>query len=85
VIVAKQFISSNDRLLVIDDFLARGEAFSALTSIVSQAAAVLVGMGIVIEKAFQRGGEKVCAAGHEVYPLARIKRLSPPNRIEFVE
>lgn len=85
VIVAKQFISSNDRLLVIDDFLARGEAFSALTSIVSQAAAVLVGMGIVIEKAFQRGGEKVCAAGHEVYSLARIKRLSPPNRIEFVE
>jgi xanthine phosphoribosyltransferase len=46
---------------------------------------VLVGIGIVIEKAFQRGGEKVRAAGHEVYPLARIKRLSPPNRIEFVE
>jgi xanthine phosphoribosyltransferase len=85
VIVAKQFISSNDRLLVIDDFLAPGEALSALTSIVSQAAAVLVGIGIVIEKAFQRGGEKVCAAGHEVYSLARIKRLSPPNRIEFVE
>jgi xanthine phosphoribosyltransferase len=85
VIVAKQFISSNDRLLIIDDFLARGEALSALTSIISQAAAVFVGTGIVIEKEFQGGGEKVRAAGHEVFSLARIKSLSPPNRIEFVE
>ena len=85
VIVAKRFISSNDRLLVIDDFLARGEALSALTSIVNQAAALLVGIGIVIEKAFQGGGEKVRAAGHEVFSLARIKSLSPPNRIEFFE
>jgi xanthine phosphoribosyltransferase len=85
VIVARQFIGSNDRLLVIDDFLARGEALSALTSIISQASAVLIGVGIVIEKAFQGGGEKVRAAGHEVFSLARIKSLSPPNRIEFVE
>ena len=85
VIVAKQFIGSSDRLLIIDDFLARGEALSALTSIISQAAAVFVGIGIVIEKAFQGGGEKARAAGHEVFSLARIKSLSPPNRIEFVE
>ena len=84
-IVAKQFIGSSDRLLIIDDFLARGEALSALTSIISQAAAVFVGIGIVIEKAFQGGGEKARAAGHEVFSLARIKSLSPPNRIEFVE
>jgi xanthine phosphoribosyltransferase len=71
--------------LVIDDFLAHREALSALTSIVNQAAALLVGIGIVIEKAFQGGGEKVRAAGHEVFSLARIKSLSPPNRIEFFE
>ena len=83
VIVARRFIGANDRLLVIDDFLARGEALSALTSIISQASASLTGIGIVIEKAFQSGGEKLRAAGHEVFALARIKRLSPPNLIEF--
>jgi xanthine phosphoribosyltransferase len=71
--------------LVIDDFLARGEALSAVTSIIKQASATLAGIGIVIEKAFQGGGERVRAAGYEVFALARIKRLSPPNGIEFMD
>ena len=85
VIVAREFIHPEDRMLIVDDFLARGEAVSALTSIISQASVVLVGIGIVIEKAFQDGGEKVRAAGHEVFSLARIKSLSPPNMIEFAD
>ena len=85
VIVAREFIHREERMLIVDDFLARGEAVSALTSIISQASAVLVGIGIVIEKAFQDGGGKVRAAGHEVFSLARIKSLSPPNMIEFVD
>ena len=82
VIVARKFIQPQDRVLIVDDFLARGEAVAALTSIISQASAVLVGIGIIIEKAFQDGGEKIRAAGHEVFSLARIKSLSP---IEFVD
>ncbi|HEY5742093.1 MAG TPA: xanthine phosphoribosyltransferase [Terrimicrobiaceae bacterium] len=85
VIVDKQFLSSADRLLVIDDFLARGEALSALISIIEQASATLAGIGIVIEKAFQGGGEKIRAAGHEIFALAKIKSLSPPKHIEFLD
>lgn len=85
VIIARQFLGPKDRLLVVDDFLARGEALSALTSIINQASATLAGIGIVIEKTFQGGGEKIRAAGHEVFALARIKSLSPPNHIEFLD
>jgi xanthine phosphoribosyltransferase len=85
VIVARQFINPEDRLLVVDDFLARGEAVSALASIINQASATLAGIGIVIEKAFQDGRDKIRAAGHEVFALARIKSLSPPKHIEFLD
>ena len=85
VIVAREFIHTEDRTLIVDDFLARGEAVAALTSIVGQASATLVGIGIVIEKVFQDGGEKVRTGGHEVFSLARIKRLSAPKMIEFVD
>jgi xanthine phosphoribosyltransferase len=85
VVVSRLFIGSQDRLLVVDDFLARGEALSALTSIINQASATLTGIGIVIEKAFQGGGEKIRAAGHEIFALARIKSLCPPNQIEFLD
>ncbi len=85
VLVARPFISPEDRLLVIDDFLARGEAVSALISIAEQASATLVGIGIVIEKTFQDGGEKIRASGHDLFALARIKSLSPPNHIEFLD
>lgn len=70
---------------MIDDFLARGEAVSALISITEQASATLVGIGIVIEKTFQDGGEKIRARGHDLFALARIKSLSPPNHIEFLD
>ena len=85
VIVARQFIEAKDRLLVVDDFLARGEALCALISIIKQASATLMGIGIVIEKAFQGGGEKIRGAGHEIFALARIRSLSPPKEIQFLD
>lgn len=73
--VAKKFLSPKDRILIIDDFLAHGEAASGLAEIVNQAGATLVGVGVVIEKAFQGGREKLAAYGCPVAALARIGRI----------
>ena len=61
--VAKKFLSPKDRILIIDDFLAHGAAASGLAEIVNQAGATLVGVGVVIEKAFQGGREKLATYG----------------------
>lgn len=81
--VADKFLSSGDSVLIIDDFLANGEAAHALVDIVRQAGADTAGIGIVIEKSFQPGGEKLRSAGHRVESLARISSLSD-GRIEFL-
>lgn len=81
--IGKAFLSANDRVLIIDDFLAHGEAALGLASIVKQAGARVVGIGIVIEKSFQDGGKKLKDAGYDVYSLARIKNLSK-HQIEFI-
>lgn len=70
--VSKKFLSPGDRVLIVDDFLAHGEAAAALAEIVSQAGAVVAGFGIVIEKAFQGGGDRLRAEGHRVESLAVI-------------
>ncbi|MBP5231489.1 MAG: xanthine phosphoribosyltransferase, partial [Clostridia bacterium] len=59
VIVSKEFLGPADRVLIIDDFLAKGSALIALASIVKEAGATLVGAGIVIEKAYQEGGDRI--------------------------
>jgi xanthine phosphoribosyltransferase len=82
--VAKRFLSADDCVLIIDDFLAHGEAAFGLASIVQQAGASVAGIGIVIEKAFQEGGRKLREAGYRVHSLARVKTLGV-NEIEFVE
>jgi len=76
VIVAKQFLSPDDKVLIIDDFLANGEAALGLANIVRQAGASVVGIGIVIEKSFQPGAEKLKRAGYRVESLARIASFS---------
>lgn len=75
VTVSKKFLSSTDRILIVDDFLAHGEAALGLASIVQQAGATIVGIGIAIEKAFQDGGKRLRTAGYDVYSLARIEKL----------
>lgn len=82
IIVSKEFLSSDDRVLIIDDFLANGAALSGLCSIVRDAGAVVVGAGIAIEKAFQPGGEMLRNAGLRIEALARIKSMSEAG-IEF--
>jgi xanthine phosphoribosyltransferase len=76
IIVAKQFLNPEDRVLLIDDFLANGAALQGLIKLVREAGATLVGAGIAIEKAFQPGGELIRSMGVRVESLARIKSMS---------
>jgi xanthine phosphoribosyltransferase len=73
--VAKKFLAEGDRVLIVDDFLAHGEAASALADIVEQAGAAVAGFGIVIEKAFQGGGDILRQAGYRVESLAVIDKI----------
>jgi xanthine phosphoribosyltransferase len=73
--VAKKFLAEGDRVLIVDDFLAHGEAASALADIVEQAGAAVAGFGIVIEKAFQGGGNILRQAGYRVESLAVIDKI----------
>jgi xanthine phosphoribosyltransferase len=73
--ISRKLMSPSDRVLLIDDFLANGEAALAMTRIVKQAAAAVVGIGIVIEKAFQNGGDKLREQGYDVESLARVASL----------
>ena len=82
--VDKNFISENDRVLIIDDFLADGEALRGLIDIVNQAGATVVGAGICIEKAFQPGGDKIRSAGINLYSLAIVDTDANGNLI-FVD
>ncbi len=82
--VDKKFISKNDRVLIIDDFLADGEALRGLIDIVNQAGATVVGAGICVEKAFQPGGDKIRAAGINLHSLA-ILDLDKDGNLIFVE
>lgn len=82
--VDKRFIKSTDRVLIIDDFLADGEALRGLIDIVNQAGATVVGAGICIEKAFQPGGDRIRAAGINLHSLA-ILDLDADGNMVFVE
>ena len=70
IVVDKDFISKDDRVLIVDDFLARGAAIQGLRSIIEQAGATLVGCAIAIEKGFQGGGDALRAEGIKVESLA---------------
>ncbi len=82
--VDKKFITKDDRVLIIDDFLADGEALRGLIDIVNQAGATVVGAGICIEKAFQPGGDKIRAAGINLHSLA-IVDLDKDGDLIFVD
>lgn len=76
VTVSSELLTAGENIMIIDDFLANGEAALGLTQIVEQAGANVVGIGIVIEKAFQPGSEKLKKAGYRVESLVRIKSFS---------
>ena len=73
--VNRRFLAPEDRVLLVDDFLAQGQALLGLINIVHQSGAAVAGAGIAIEKAFQNGGRLVREVGIEVYSLARIASL----------
>ena len=82
--VESKYLNNQDVVLIIDDFLAHGEALNGLACIVEQAGAALAGAGIVIEKRFQGGGEKLRAKGVKIESLAAIEKMSPET-IKFAE
>ncbi|MBN3555485.1 xanthine phosphoribosyltransferase [Fictibacillus nanhaiensis] len=82
--VAKKFIQPGDKVLIIDDFLAHGEAALGLAELVDQAHATIAGFGIVIEKSFQVGRRKLEDKGYRVESIARIKEMNT-NGITFIQ
>lgn len=81
--VSKAFLEADDRLLLIDDFLANGQAIIGLLEIAEMSGAEVVSIGIVIEKSFQQGRTLLEKTGVPIYSLARIASLSDKG-IEFV-
>ncbi|HGK7332358.1 TPA: xanthine phosphoribosyltransferase [Streptococcus suis] len=73
--ITSKFLSPEDKVLIVDDFLANGQAAKGLIDIIQQAGATVVGVGIVIEKSFQDGRQLLIDAGVPVTSLARIDRF----------
>ena len=82
-IVSKDYLGRGDRVLIVDDFLANGEALEAMISICKSAGAEVVGCGVVIEKLYQGGGDKLRKSGVRVESLAKISSMSADGKIEF--
>ena len=82
--LSKKYITSDDHVLLVDDFLANGEAATAAIRLIRMSHATIAGLGVLIEKSFQPGREKIMAQGIEVYALARIAKMAE-NYIEFKE
>ena len=75
IMVAKEFLGAGDKVLLIDDFLANGKALEGLPAVVKDSGAELVGAGIVIEKGFQPGGDRLRADGIRVESLAIVESM----------
>lgn len=75
IMVAKEFLGAGDKVLLIDDFLANGKALEGLAAVVKDSGAELVGAGIVIEKGFQPGGDRLRAEGIRVESLAIVESM----------
>ncbi len=83
-IVSAEWLGAGDRVLVIDDFLANGEALRGVIDIAHQAEAEVVGVGVAVEKGFQPGGQKLRDAGYKLHSLAIIEKAAE-NGIVFRE
>jgi len=83
VLVSKKYISADDKILVIDDFLANGSALKALITLAEKAGATVVGAGVAVEKVFQNGGNDIRARGYRIESLARISSISIDDGIKF--
>ena len=84
VIVSKKFLSADDHVLLIDDFLANGCALNGLIDLVEDAGATVEGIGIAVEKGFQPGGDDLRRRGYHLESLAIVQSMNPETgEIEF--
>lgn len=83
IMVAKQFLTAEDRVLIIDDFLAKGSAANGLIALAEQAGAEVCGIGIVIEKGFQEGGRLLRERGYNLHSLAIVKSMDDEGNLTF--
>lgn len=81
-VVSKKYLNKGDKVLIIDDFMAGGNACNALIDIINQAGAEVVGIGIAIEKGFQPGGKNLREKGYNVRSLAIVDSMSD-GKISF--
>ncbi len=85
IIVSRKFLTADDNVLIIDDFLANGEALRGLIKLVQDAGARVAGCGIAIEKAFQPGGDQIRKTGVRVESLARVLSMDENEGIVFTD
>ena len=84
VVVSKEYLGKDDKVLIIDDFLANGNACLGLIDLVRKAGGEVVGVSCAVEKTYQGGYDKIAALGYDVYSLARIAEMKD-GHIKFVE
>lgn len=82
--VSKNYIGKEDKVLIVDDFLAKGGALNGLIGITEQAGAKVAGCAIVIEKTFQGGGDEIRSKGYRIESLAKIASITD-GKITFEE
>ena len=81
--VGAEYLPAGDRVLIVDDFLARGNALIGLSAMLAAAGCVTVGAAIAIEKAYQGGGDELRAKGMRIESLAKVASMSPEDGIVF--
>lgn len=84
VIISKRFIKPDDKILIIDDFLANGSAIKGLITLAEMGGAKVIGAGVVIEKEYEHGGKDIRELGYEIESLAKIKCIEN-DKIIFAE
>lgn len=77
IVVSKKYLSPEDHVLIIDDFMANGYTMQALISIVESAEATVEGLGIAVEKGFQEGGYRMRNLGYQLESLAIVESMDP--------
>jgi xanthine phosphoribosyltransferase len=79
IMISKRYLDSNDKILIIDDFLAEGNAIRGLIDVAQKSGAEIMGIGIAIEKGFQKGGSLLRAEGYNLKSLVIVDELKPGN------
>lgn len=83
--VGVEYLPAGERVLIVDDFLANGEALNGMVSLLEQAGCEIAGVAIAIEKQFQGGGDKLRARGIRIESLARIVSMSVEEGVRFAD